>query len=91
MSNPLSFINSYSQNIVTLINMLKALETQNAMLTDDPTIITRYFALPPVGAVPRNDIVAADVEAAQAALVQVLFAFNSGDPTQASALYKMMP
>jgi hypothetical protein len=39
----------------------------------------------------RTDIVAADVAAAQAAIVQLLFTFNSGNPTQASALLKMMP
>ncbi len=94
MSNPISFVNSYSGNIVQLVNVLKALETQNAMLTADPTIITRYFATPnlPNGQTAiRTDIDAAAVEAAKAAIVQMLFTLNSGDPTQAAAFYEMMP
>jgi hypothetical protein len=87
MSNPVTFINQYSQNIVQLVQMLQTLATQNDQLASDPTIVTRYFAAP--GA--RTDIVAADVTNASSALVQVLFTFNSGSPTQKSFLYKMLP
>jgi hypothetical protein len=93
MSNAVNFVNSYANNIAQLVQLLKVLETQNLQLTDDATLVTRYFATQPVTGqnIPRADIVAQDVANAQAALVQMLFTFNSGSPTQASYLLKMMP
>ncbi len=93
MSNPTTFINDYSNNIVQLVKTLKALETQNNMIDSDSTLLDRYFAGTPTSPFgsPRADIVKADVTAAHGAMVQLLFAFNSGAPTQASALYKMLP
>jgi hypothetical protein len=94
MSNPISFINSYSKNIVDFISILKDLETQNAMIFSDSTLVTRYFSTPnfPSGQPTiRTDITEAQVTAAKNAIVQLLFTFNSGSPTQASALYAMIP
>lgn len=93
MANPVNFINSYANNIQQLVNILQTLQLQNLQLTDDSTIVTNYFqAKQPNGQNAfRSDIVAADVTAAQAAIVQMLFTFNSGNPTQAAALLKMMP
>lgn len=95
MSNPNTFIESYSSNIVEFVRLMQALRVQNDQLVQDPTIVTRYFAQS-AGAdfrrtAPRTDIVAVDVTNAQAALVQLLFAFDSGSPTQKSFLYKMLP
>lgn len=93
MSDATNFITNYANNVSQLVQLLQTLQTQNLQMTDDTTLVTRYFATqagPGVRA-PRSDIVAADVAAAQAAIVQILFTFNSGDPTQASALLKMMP
>jgi hypothetical protein len=89
MSNPISFVNNYVTNIQALINTLEDLRVQNDMITQDSTLITRYFSSGPMGV--RTDIVAADITAAQNALVQILFTFDSGSPPQKSALYKMMP
>jgi hypothetical protein len=89
MSNPTTFINLYSQNIVQFVQLIQTLRTQNDQLTQDPTIITRYFAQNPNQI--RSDIVAADVTNAQEALGQMLFTFDSGSPTQKSYLYKMQP
>jgi len=93
MANPVSFINSYAGNIQQLVTLLQSLQTQNLQLTDDATLVTNYFKAVQSNGQPayRTDIVAADVAAAQAAIVQLLFTFNSGNPTQASALLKMMP
>lgn len=87
MSNAVTFITSYAQNIQTLVNLLSTLETQNQQMTDDPTLVTRYFQAPNT----RTDINATDVANAQSAIVQILFTYNSGSPTQASFLLKMMP
>ena len=95
MSNPNTFINSYSENIVRFVNLMETLRSQNDQIAQDPTLIARYFAQPPsqpgLSGGPRADIVAADVEAAQSSIVQLLFAFDSGTPPQKAALYKMLP
>lgn len=87
MSNPVSFINGYVSAIQNLINNLEALRTQNDMLTQDSTLITRYFQ----AAGARTDIVAADITNAEAAITQLLFTFDSGSPTQKSYLFKTAP
>jgi hypothetical protein len=88
MADAISFINTYSAQIKSFVDMLRELETKNQQLTEDPTLLDRYFD---DTATHRTDIVAADVTNAQAAIVQMLFTYNSGDPTQASALLKMFP
>lgn len=87
MSAAQQFMISYANNVQLLVQTLQALQTQNLQMTDDSTLVTRYFQ----GAGARTDIVAADVANAAAAIVQLLFTFNSGSPTQASYLLKMMP
>jgi hypothetical protein len=95
MSNPVNFVNTYTAAITALVNQLNTLQALNAQLTDDPTLVTRYFATASFGQapnlVPRTDIVAADITNAQAAIVQMLFTFNSGSPTNGSQLYKVTP
>ena len=88
MSNPNTFITNYLTNINNLISAIEQARYLNEQLTADPTIITRYFAQTPV---PRADIVAVDVTNAEAALVQVIFAYDSGAPTQKSYLFKVLP
>lgn len=87
MADALSFMRNYSNNIQQFVQLLMALQTQNQQMTDDPTLVTRYFASP--GA--RTDINATDVANGQSAIVQILFTYNSGSPTQASYLLKMVP
>lgn len=95
MSNPTTFINTYTQNIVQFCQLMQTLRLNNDQLTQDPTLIERYFAQTnpsnPNISIVRTDITAQDVENAQAALVQMLFAFDSGSPTQKSYLFKMLP
>jgi hypothetical protein len=88
MADAINFMNAYSAQIKSFVDMLKDLETKNQQLTEDPSLITRYFD---PTATHREDIVAADVTAAQDAIVQMLFTYNSGTPTQAAALLKMFP
>lgn len=94
MANPNTVINNYSETIVQFVRMMQTLRTMNDQLDQDPSIVTDYFAQPPGGiggTIPRKDIDAADVAAAQAAIVQVLFTFDSGTPPTKAALYKMQP
>lgn len=87
MSNAANFVTNYANTIQLLVQTLQNLQTMNLQMTDDSTLVTRYFQ----GSGARTDIVAADVSNAQSAIVQLLFTFNSGTPTQASYLLKMMP
>jgi hypothetical protein len=94
VANPNTVINTFSANIVQFVALVQTLRTQNDQMEQDPSIVTDYFAQVPGGGFgpgPRTDIDAADVAAAQAALVQVLFAFDSGTPPLKAALYKMQP
>ncbi len=95
MSNPASFINTYTQNIVQFCQLMQALRGNNDQLAQDSSLITRYFATTnpsnPNISIVRTDITAQDVTNAQAAIVQMLFAFDSGAPTQKSFLFKMLP
>ena len=87
MSDPILFVNYYTAQIQNLIKVIEDLRTQNARITADPTLVANYFTKN--GA--RTDIVAQDVTNAQNALVQVLFAYDSGAPTQKSQLFKVIP
>jgi hypothetical protein len=87
MSNPVSFMDTYTQRIVQLASLLQDLRGFNDMIDQDATLIDRYFGSPN----PRTDIVAADVTDAHDAIQQVLFTYDSGSPTQKAALYKMLP
>ena len=96
MANPNTFINTYTQNIVQLCQLMQTLRAQNDQLTQDPNLVKDYFTVDAngvnsTGGRPRKDIVEADVNNAQAALVQMLFTFDSGSPTQKSYLFKMLP
>ena len=95
MSNPVSFVNTYTQNIVQFCQLMQTLRGANDQLAQDPTLIDRYFATTNPGnpniSVVRTDITAQDVKDAEAALVQLLFAYDSGEPTNKSMLFKMLP
>jgi hypothetical protein len=95
MSNPVSFVNTYTQNIVQFCQLMQTLRGNNDQLEQDPSLISRYFSMsnpsnPNVSFV-RTDITAEDVTAAQAAIAQMLFTYDSGAPTQKSKLFKMLP
>lgn len=95
MSNPTTFINTYTQNIVQFCQLMATLRTNNDQLAQDPTLIDRYFAQTNPGnpniSVVRTDITKQDVVNAESAVTQLLFAFDSGSPTQKSYLFKMLP
>jgi hypothetical protein len=90
MADASNFMHLYSAQIQNFVNLLIDLQTKNQQLTEDPTLVTRYFDVT-VTPGHRTDIVETDVSNAQAAIVQMLFTYNSGTPTQAAALLKMFP
>jgi lipopolysaccharide biosynthesis regulator YciM len=82
-------MNLYSQNIVQFCQLMSTLRTQNDQLDQDPTLLDRYFGSNPNQI--RADITKQDVTNAHDAIVQMLFTFDSGSPTQKSYLFKMQP
>jgi hypothetical protein len=88
-------MNSYTQNIIQFTQLMQVLRGNNDQLEQDPTLIDRYFATTNPGnpniSVVRTDITAQDVKDAQAAIVQMMFTYDSGDPTNKSSLFKMLP
>jgi len=96
MSNPNTFMNNYAIKVQQLVTLIQDLRGMNDWIDQDATLLDRYFAQSGGGAgaggiPPRSDIVKADVIAAQGALNQVIFAYDSGSPTQKSKILKMVP
>lgn len=89
MSNPTTFMAKYETTIATLVKNLEDLRAMNDWIDQDPTLLDRYFSSTRQS--PRTDITKADVEAAKGAIGQVLFAYDSGNPTQKSHILKMVP
>jgi hypothetical protein len=77
---------NYINSIRTLVNAIEEARTQHDMLVQDPSLSQAYLNSPNA----RTDIKVADFTAADAAMVQILFTYDSGSPTQKSALYKML-
>lgn len=84
----------YSANITQMVQLIETLRTQNSQIDEDPTLLDRYFtydSTKPGSVPPRQDIVKQDVMDAHDAIVQIIFTYDSGAPTQKSKLFKMLP
>lgn len=77
---------AYIQSIRDLVKAMDDARHYHDMITQDSTLADGYLASPQA----RTDIKKADFTAADAAIVQMLFTYDSGTPTQKSALYKML-
>lgn len=90
MANPNIAWSDFNSNIKTLITTLQNLQTITAKIADDSTLAAAMAAAANAQAWPNitaQDIINAG--AGNGAVGQILFAFNSGNPTQASLLYKL--
>lgn len=76
---------NYINKIKALINALEDCRTEVDKLNSDATLPTKYLQNPAA----RPDLVASDFTNANSALTQIIFAFDSGSPTQKSALFHM--
>lgn len=93
MSNPNTFMNTYGAKIQQWVQLTEDLRGLGVWIDEDPSLLDRYFnqtSDPRFGS-PRTDITKADVTAAKDAIGQVLFAYDSGAPTQKSHILKMLP
>jgi hypothetical protein len=86
MTNVVQFGADYLAAVKSLINDLETLRTLQDRVTSDSTLFAAYLASP--GA--RTDLQLADLQAASSAVVQLLFTFDSGAPTQKSELFKLL-
>ena len=71
-----------------LISQLQIMETFADRLTSDPSLAAAAAAAANMAG--RTDLTTADFNNAIGAIDQILFAFNSGSPTQKSYLYKLL-
>ena len=88
MTDSITFGRAYSTNIKQLINQLDILRTQDDMMVQDPTL--SQAAADAMASSGRPDLTKTVFDNAHAALVQILFAYDSGTPPQKSLLYKML-
>lgn len=86
MANPVTFANDYFAQVSTLIQGLEYLRTLNDRMVQDPSLVTDYFA----SAGHRTDIDATSFNAAKAAVVQMLFTYDSGSPANKAALFELL-
>lgn len=88
MTDPIQFYKLYVNTINTFINTMEDLRTQNDRLASEPALAADAAAAALKSG--RPDLTTQSFTDAQAAIVQLLFAFDSGNPTQKSFLYKML-
>jgi hypothetical protein len=86
MTNVVQFGADYLAAVKNLVNDLETVRTLQDRVSQDSTLFAGYLASP--GA--RTDLQIADLQAASSSIVQLLFAFDSGAPTQKSELFKLL-
>ena len=72
--------------IRNVIDDLETLRTLNDRIAVESGLVAAVLAAPAA----RTDIVAQDMTNASSAVTQLLFTFDSGNPTQKAALFKML-
>lgn len=85
MTDAVTFGRGFVGAINTAINALEALQLYQDRMAVEPGLAAA--AATQLG---RADITATDFNNAANAIVQLMFTFNSGAPTQKSFLYKML-
>jgi hypothetical protein len=88
MADATTFYRNFIAETVRLINDLEDLDTTQDRLAEDAGLAAA--AATAAQAAGRTDLAAVDFTNAAAAINQILFAFNSGSPTQKSYLYKLL-
>jgi hypothetical protein len=86
MADPIVFFNNLKSNVNQLVTTLQLLNTYQDMLAQDATLAD---AAAKAGTSPNRTLTAQDITNVADAINQILFAFNSGSPTQKSYFYKI--
>jgi hypothetical protein len=88
MADATTFYRNLISEVQTLINDLENLDTSQDRMNEDAGLAAAAAAA--ANAAGRTDLTGADFTNAASAINQILFAFNSGSPTQKSYLYKLL-
>ncbi len=86
MTDVRQFGADYLAGVKNLIDAIEAMRVMRERTVSDPGLFAAYLASP--GA--RTDLQLMDFQNADSALVQILFTFDSGAPTQKSELFKLL-
>jgi len=88
MTDAVSFGRNFVATINTLINAVESAQLQQDRLASEPTLAQAASdALKQAG---RPDMTPQIITDAADAITQIVFAYDSGSPTQKSKLYKML-
>jgi hypothetical protein len=88
MTNSLGFGQSFVGTVQTLIDALEAASLMQDRLASEPTLADDTATA--MSGAGRADMTAQVINDAASAIVQIMFAYNSGSPTQKSLLYKVL-
>src|SRR5258707_8968233 len=83
MTNVIQFGSDYLAGVRALVNAIEAMRVMRERTVSDTGLFAAYLASP--GA--RTDLQLIDLQNADSALVQLLFTFDSGAPTNKSELF----
>lgn len=86
MADAIAFGAQYITAVQSLIKDLETLRLLNSRASADATLAQNYAGAPNA----RTDLAAKDLTDVQAAVTQILFAYDSGSPTQKSVLFRML-
>jgi hypothetical protein len=88
MSDPINFYRTMVGTVGQAIINLQQLQTLADRISQDSSLAGR--AATAAQASGRADLTTADFDNAVSAINQLLFTFNSGNPTQKAFLYKLL-
>lgn len=88
MSNPATFNQTVNETVKQFIYWIQQIQTLQDRMVSDPTLAADAAAA--AEAAGRSDLAEVDYKNLSDAIVQIMFTWNSGDPTQKSFFYKML-
>lgn len=88
MTDAVSFSRNFIAQTNTCINALEDLRLMRDRMVQEPAL--SQSAADAMNNAGRQDLAKVDFDNASGAIEQILFAFDSGAPTQKSYLYKML-
>jgi len=88
MSDAITFYREFIATARETVNLMSKLETMKERVESDPALA--QAAADAASTSGRPDISKADVDNAVGAITQILFTWDSGEPTQKSYFYELL-
>lgn len=88
MADAKAFYQTANETVKQFIYWIDQINTLQDRMVSDPALAAS--AAEAANAAGRTDLVEADFTNLSDAIVQIMFTWNSGDPTQKSFFYKML-